>query len=121
MLLGLSLFQGVSQAAPVLSLDNTHAESIAATNNAWVEINTTTFENNIHTLQKKLNNGTKMCAVLKGDAYGHGLGLLMPSIIKTGVPCVGITSNEEARIVRESGFKGQLLRVRTADIAEIES
>ncbi|WP_323867096.1 alanine racemase [Xenorhabdus szentirmaii] len=62
-----------------------------------------------------------MCAVLKGDAYGHGIGLLMPSIIKTGVPCVGITSNEEARIVRESGFKGQLIRIRTADVSEIES
>ncbi|CAM4025757.1 alanine racemase [Xenorhabdus thuongxuanensis] len=119
--LGLSLFQSVAQAAPALSLDNTHAENIAATNNAWVEINTTTFENNIHTLQKKLNKGTKMCAVLKGDAYGHGIDLLMPSIIKTDVPCVGVTSNEEARIVRESGFKGQLIRVRTADITEIES
>ncbi|MEQ2024493.1 alanine racemase [Xenorhabdus szentirmaii] len=62
-----------------------------------------------------------MCAVLKGDAYGHSIGLLMPSIIKTGVPCVGITSNEEARIVRESGFKGQLIRIRTADVSEIES
>ncbi|PHM71391.1 alanine racemase [Xenorhabdus kozodoii] len=120
-LLGLSLSHGIAQAAPALSLDNTHAESIAATNNAWVEINTAIFENNIHTLQNKLNQGTKMCAVLKGDAYGHGIGLLMPSIIKTGVPCVGVTSNEEARIVRESGFKGQLIRVRTADITEIES
>ncbi|CDG22951.1 putative alanine racemase [Xenorhabdus poinarii G6] len=120
-LLGLGLFQGVAQAAPVLSLDNTHAESIAATNNAWVEINTTTFENNIHTLRKNLNKGTQLCAVLKGDAYGHGLGLLMPSIIKTDVSCVGITSNEEARLVRESGFKGQLMRVRTANVSEIES
>ncbi|SFN52652.1 alanine racemase [Xenorhabdus japonica] len=119
--LGLTLFQGAAQAAPELSLDNTHAESVAATNNAWVEVNTTTFENNIHTLQKKLNKDTKMCAILKGDAYGHGINLLMPSIIKTGVSCVGITSNEEARIVRESGFKGQLMRVRAADVSEIES
>ncbi len=119
--LGLTLCQGVAQAAPALSLDNTQAERIAAHNNAWVEINTTTFENNIHTLRKNLNKGTQLCAVLKGDAYGHGLGLLMPSIIKTDVSCVGITSNEEARLVRESGFKGQLMRVRTADVSEIES
>ncbi|CCW30585.1 alanine racemase [Xenorhabdus nematophila] len=120
-LLGLSLYQGAAQAAPVLSSDNTQAKRVAAHNNAWVEINTTTFENNIHTLQQKLNRNTKMCAVLKGDAYGHGIGLLMPSVIKTGVLCVGITSNEEARIVRESGFKGQLIRIRTADVSEIES
>ncbi|OTA19277.1 hypothetical protein Xbed_02495 [Xenorhabdus beddingii] len=120
-LLGLSLFQSVAHAAPALSLDNSQAERIATNNNAWVEINTTTFEKNIHTVQKNLNQGTKMCAILKGDAYGHGIDLLMPSIIKTNVPCVGITSNEEARIVRESGFKGQLIRVRTADVTEIES
>lgn len=119
--LGLTLCQGVAQAAPVLSSDNAQAQKVAAHNNSWVEINPTIFENNIHTLQKKLNTGTKMCAILKGDAYGHGIDLLMPSIIKMGVNCVGITSNEEARIVRESGFKGQLLRVRTADVSEIES
>ncbi|CDG95459.1 alanine racemase [Xenorhabdus bovienii] len=120
-LLGLTLCQGTAQAAPALSLDNTQAEHVAATNNAWVEINTTTFENNIHTLQSKLTKDTKVCVVLKGDAYGHGIDLLMPSVIKTGMPCVGITSNEEARIVRESGFKGQLMRIRAAAATEIES
>ncbi|MCP3751460.1 alanine racemase [Pseudomonas sp. SBB6] len=36
------------------------------------------------------------------------------------VPCVGVASNEEARVVRESGFKGVLVRVRTATLAEVE-
>ena len=59
--------------------------------------------------------------MLKADAYGHGIGLLMPSIIATGVPCVGVASNEEARVVRESGYKGQLIRVRTAALSELEA
>ncbi|PHM34879.1 hypothetical protein [Xenorhabdus szentirmaii] len=63
-LLGLSLCQSAVQAAPILSLDNTQAKRVAAHNNAWVEINTTTFENNIHTLQKKLNKDTQnVCSV----------------------------------------------------------
>ncbi|MDR0218360.1 MAG: alanine racemase [Enterobacteriaceae bacterium] len=119
--LGLAFCQSAAQAAPVLASDNTQAERVAAHNNSWAEINTTAFENNIHLLQNKLNKGTKVCAILKGDAYGHGIGLLMPSIIKTGVPCVGITSNEEARIVRNSGFTGQLIRVRAATTDEIAS
>lgn len=45
----------------------------------------------------------------------------MPTIIKTGVPCVGIASNEEARVVRASGFKGKLVRVRTATLPEINT
>jgi alanine racemase len=36
-----------------------------------------------------------------------------------GIPCVAIASNEEARIVRESGFNGQLIRVRSASNKEI--
>lgn len=50
---------------------------------------------------------SKICAVLKADAYGHGIGLLMPSIIATGVPLHGgVASNEEARVVRESDAEG---------------
>ncbi|WP_206358098.1 alanine racemase, partial [Pseudomonas viridiflava] len=42
-------------------------------------------------------------------------------VIKMGAPCVGIASNEEARVVRASGFKGQLVRVRAASLSEVEA
>ncbi|MCY1427613.1 Alanine racemase [compost metagenome] len=58
--------------------------------------------------------------MLKADAYGHGIGLLMPSVIAMDVPCVAVASNEEARVVRASGFKGELVRVRTGTLDEIE-
>lgn len=118
--LGLIIWQGHVQAAPLLSLDNARSEQAAATSNAWVEINKTAFESNIRTVQNSLTNKSKLCAILKADAYGHGVGLLMPSVIKMEVPCVGVASNEEARVVRESGFKGELVRVRTATLAEVE-
>lgn len=41
---------------------------------------------------------------MKADAYGNGIDLLMPSIIKLGVPFVGIASNEEAKVVRAHGY-----------------
>ncbi|MFW0758715.1 alanine racemase [Pseudomonas sp. H11T01] len=118
--LGLIIGQGHVQAAPLLSLDNAKSERAVATSNAWVEVNKAAFEKNIHTLQNTLTNKSRLCAVLKADAYGHGVGLLMPSIMKMEVPCVGVASNEEARIVRENGFKGELVRVRTATLAEVE-
>ena len=91
------------------------------TSNAWLEIDKDAFENNIRELQKKLGPRTKMCAVMKADAYGHGISLLIPSVVSQGVPCVAITSNEEARLVRKGGFTGQLMRIRTAIAAEIEA
>lgn len=87
--------------------------------NAWLEIDTKAFEQNIATLQSQLQGQSKICAVMKADAYGNGIALLMPSVIKMRVPCVAIASNEEARVVRASGYKGQIMRVRTATLHEI--
>src|SRR5690606_30668610 len=61
-----------------------------------------------------------ICAVMKADAYGVGIDMVMPGILKAQVPYVGIASTEEARMVRACGFKGRLMRVRAATLAEIE-
>ncbi|MBO3275996.1 alanine racemase [Pseudomonas schmalbachii] len=118
--LGLVLWQGQAHAAPPMSLDNGTSQLTAQVSNAWVEINKAAFEHNIRTLQAELGGKSKLCAVLKADAYGHGIGLLMPSVIAMDVPCVAVASNEEARVVRASGFKGELVRVRTGTLDEIE-
>lgn len=118
--LSLAIWQGCTHAAPQQFMGNGKTELISSQSNAWVEISKTAFESNIHTLQNTLAGKSKLCAVLKADAYGHGIGLLMPSILALGVPCVAVANNEEARVVRESGFKGELVRVRTATLAEVE-
>lgn len=38
-----------------------------------------------------------------------------------GITCIGITSNAEARAVREAGFTGDLIRLRAATLAEMGS
>nr|WP_241685402.1 alanine racemase [Taylorella asinigenitalis] len=70
--------------------------------------------------QRLLNGKSKVCAILKADAYGHGINLLMPSIIKMNVPCIGNASNEEARIARAHKYGGTIMRVRAASINEIK-
>lgn len=88
--------------------------------NAWVEVDLGKFEQNVRGIQSLIGGSTQMCAVMKADACGHGIGLLIPSLIALGVPSVGIASNEEARLVRQGGFTGRILRVRAATLAEIE-
>lgn len=87
--------------------------------NSWIEIDIQAFENNLRLLKSKLSPQTNLCAILKADAYGHGITTLMPSVIKMGVACVGIASNSEAQIVRKSGFKGRVMRVRTGTLEEV--
>ena len=45
--------------------------------NSWIEINTSVLENNIDLLQKSLDGRTKICAIIKANAYGHGVDLVM--------------------------------------------
>ena len=120
--LALSLvFPTVAVSAPLLSLDTlTNQEKIQQTN-AWLEIDTKAFQHNIDTLKQTLSEGTKVCAIMKADAYGNGIEGLMSSVIDRNVDCIGITSNEEARIVRAKGFEGEIMRVRAATPNEIES
>lgn len=117
-------------AAPVLSESNyglTYAK--ASRSNAWIEIDAQGFENNIAQVRRLSAaaaaaggpvGGAQLCAVMKADAYGHSLALLMPSIVRSGVRWVGITSNEEARVARALGYTGRLVRLRTATFEEVE-
>lgn len=73
--LGLVLLQ-LHHAAPPLSMSNGNTILTTQISNAWIEINKAAFEHNIRTLQAELDGKSKLCAVLKADAYGHGIGLL---------------------------------------------
>ena len=93
----------------------------AQNSNAWLEISQPAFEHNLAEVKALVGPKTQICAVLKADAYGHGISLLMPSVIKATIPYVGITSNEEAAAVRASGYTGKIMRLRTATRSEIEA
>lgn len=107
-------------AAPVLSADNFGlTATTAARRNGWIEVDATAFETNIATLRTMIGTA-RLCAVMKADAYGNGIALLIPSIIKQRVTDVAITSNDEARVARALGYRGRLLRIRTALPEEME-
>lgn len=118
-------FAAGAWAAPVLSPNNYGlAAQGAARRNAWLEIDAEQFEANIQALEDLLEpdpGRAEICLVMKADAYGHGIDLLMPSIMKARIRCVGIASNDEARIVRDKrfGYAGRILRLRAAAPDEI--
>lgn len=109
----------MANAAPILTSHISNEVSLAPVANAWVEIDTQAFESNIATMNKLINGKSKLCVVMKANAYGHGIDVLMPSIMKMKVPCVGVTSNSEAALVRKNGYQGKIIRLRAATDAEI--
>lgn len=118
---GLAAFgAGRALAAPILSADNFGLTPARATRrNGWIEVDAGAFEANVDAV-REWTGGTRLCAVMKADAYGNGIGLLIPSILRKRVTDVAITSNDEARVARQLGFRGQLIRIRTATPEEME-
>jgi alanine racemase len=59
---------------------------------AWLEISEPAFEHNLAEMKKLVGPHIQICAVMKADAYGHGIALLIPAISEASIPYVGITS-----------------------------
>jgi alanine racemase len=113
-LLALLLLSACHTAAPP-------ARPTARAAHAWLEISEPAFEHNLAEMKKLAGPNTQVCAVMKADAYGHGVSLLVPALVRAAIPYVGITSNEEAANARAAGYTGKLMRLRTATLAEIEA
>lgn len=86
---------------------------------ASVNISYKTYKNNIRLIKKYIKN-TKLCVVVKGDAYGHNLEKMMSSIKNFKlIDYYGICDNDEAKIIRKYTDK-PIIRLRIASIREIE-
>jgi len=85
---------------------------------SWVEIAPDIIANNLIAAREYLAPHTRFCAVLKADAYGHGIDIVLPALMQNGVDFIGITSNNEAGRARACGYTGRIMRLRTAVFEE---
>lgn len=114
--ISLSLITNFSLASPILS-NNKHVTK--SNTNSFVEVDLVAFKKNLQ-ITKQIAGNAKVCAVLKSDAYGAGISTVLPVVMEEKIPCVAITSNEEARVIRKMKYKGEILRIRTATMGEIK-
>jgi alanine racemase len=66
----------------------------------WVEIHTRALENNFRFLSELAAPHAELLAVVKADAYGHGLALCAPAAVRGGARWLGVTSVEEGVAAR---------------------
>ena len=88
---------------------------------AWCEVHRDRIDANIRIALGLVPKGRRFCAVLKADAYGHGIATVVPLVRAHGIDCIAITSNAEARAVRAAGYDGQLIRLRAATPDEVDA
>src|SRR3990172_10405087 len=75
----------------------------------WVEINRSAIKKNYRTFRNILSPGIKLMAVVKSNAYGHGLAHFAKEISKLGADFLAVDDIDEALILRKSGIKKPIL------------
>ena len=71
------------------------------------------FAHNIRWLREQLSP-SKLCVVMKSDAYGHGLDALIDTAVEAGADYLGICTNDEAARIRRSYPEHPVMRLRAA-------
>ena len=73
----------------------------------WIEIETYAIEQNVRLIKRK--TGSRVMAVVKANAYGHGTVPVAKTALRGGADYLGVARIEEALELREAGIKDPIL------------
>ncbi len=85
---------------------------------AWLEIDLTALADNVRTLKNWLTPPTKLMAVVKADAYGHGAVAVAQTALANGADCLAIATLAEGVELRQAGIKAPILILGAIDAVE---
>lgn len=75
----------------------------------WAQIDLSAVEHNIKQIRGKIKKGTKLCAIIKADAYGHGAIAVAKTAVQAGAEYLAVAILNEALELRNAGFKEPIL------------
>ena len=76
---------------------------------AWLELSRPALAHNVALLRAQLPQGCDLMAVVKGNAYGHGLVGMAIELCKLGVHDFCVATAEEGAKLRRQGARGTIL------------
>jgi len=76
---------------------------------SWIEISSAAIAHNVALFRGLLSPGTALLAVVKANAYGHGLDHVVRACRSAGVGWFGVHSADEVVGLRRSAFSGPVL------------
>jgi alanine racemase len=83
------------------------------------EINLAAIGRNIAVLRGRLRPGTRFCAVVKADAYGHGAPAVAAAALGAGADVLGVATAGEARELRRAGVTAPVIVLGALSIQEL--
>jgi alanine racemase len=76
---------------------------------AWVEIDLPAIDRNVGRIKQALPPHVRYVAVVKANAYGHGMPEVATRLLQAGVDCFAVANVAEAAILREIGHDADIL------------
>lgn len=76
---------------------------------AWLEIDLTKIAHNMQEIHRLIPKTTKVMGIVKANAYGHGDIEIAKALQKCGVDFFGVSSIDEAIVLREAGIQDEIL------------
>ena len=87
---------------------------------AWTEIDLGLLRRNLQLIRGDLPRGVKLLAVVKDEAYGHGALDVARIALEEGAWGFGLSTLEEAMLLRDGGITAPLLLLGERQEAELE-
>ena len=78
-----------------------------ALRSVWVEVNLSNLDYNVKQIYKKIGPDPEMLAVIKADAYGHGVRRVAEVLRENGVKTFAVSTMSEVVTLREAGANSQ--------------
>lgn len=75
----------------------------------WAEVSLSALRHNFRVVQEHVGPQVTICAVVKCNAYGHGVEECAPALQQAGATWFGVTSTDEGVVLRDSGITGRIL------------
>lgn len=76
---------------------------------AWIELDLDNLRHNVETLKSAMQPGCELMAVLKAEAYGHGMFETAVALSRMGIRAFAVATIEEGIRLRRYGISGEIL------------
>lgn len=99
----------LGSAAAAAGLQLLRPDPVPAESRAWREVDLGALRHNVRLLQRRLQDGCRLMAVVKADAYGHGAKGIARALQREGVHAFAVACLQEAETLRRAGIRGEIL------------
>lgn len=86
----------------------------------WAEINLNNYRYNFLSLKKVLKPGVRVMAVVKANAYGHGITGIAKAASSMGIRFFGVVCMHEAKLLRSAGIRSRILLMNYSDTDSLD-